>query len=122
MDSTAHIFNPKDNSLEARIVAFKTVYQAWQNAEASCKFMDDNEWHESLGTREEIEDALNISIHSLDVAAHAFTKEDIIQVQKENLLEDHHIQEIIAQQRQGDMQNVRNHSQSASSFKQHNKQ
>ena len=48
MDDTEHIFNPKDNSLEARIDAYKGVYEAWLNAEASMSFVDDDEWGESL--------------------------------------------------------------------------
>ena len=113
-DTTDHIFTPKDDSLEARIEAYRNVYEAWQNAEASCKFLDDDEWAESLGSREEVERALDISIRSLRIASNAFTREEIAEARKTDLIQNHEAQEIIANQRQGEMQSVREESSQSS--------
>jgi hypothetical protein len=69
MTETAHIFTPKDDSLEARIDAYRRVHEVWLNAEASAKFLDNDEWSDTLGDRYEVEQALNISIRSLYIAA-----------------------------------------------------
>ena len=81
-NTTDHIFTPKDSSLEARIDAFRNVYEAWQNAEASMRFADDSQWKDSLGSKEEIQEALNISIRSLNLASGSFSKEEIREAQK----------------------------------------
>jgi len=38
MAYSEHIYMPDGNSLEARISAYKTVHEAWFNAEASLNF------------------------------------------------------------------------------------
>ena len=113
-NTTDHIFTPKDSSLEARIEAFRNVYEAWQNAEASMKFADDNGWKDTLGSKEEIQEALNISTRSLHLATSTFSKEEIRQAQKNNLLQTHEVQKIVSTQRQGEMQSAREQSSQAS--------
>ena len=106
MTETAHIFNPKDDSLEARAEAYRQVYQAWLNAESSLKFLEDDEWSDTLGDKEEVERALNISIHSLQIASDSFTKEEIAEARKANLLEDHEVLELIQSKRQQESQTM----------------
>ena len=104
MADTAHIFTPKDDTLKARAEAYRQVYQAWLNAESSLKFLEDDEWSDTLGDREEVERALSISIHSLQVAADAFTKEEIAEARKAQLIEDHEALELIQSKRQQESQ------------------
>lgn len=107
MTDTAHIFTPKDDSLEARAEAYRSVYQAWLNAEASLKFSEDDDWRDTLGEREEIQQALDISIHSLDMAVEAFSNEDIAKLKTEHLLEDAEVVELVRTQRKLEMQAIR---------------
>ena len=114
MNDTAHIFTPQNDSLESRIEAFRHVYESWQNAEASMRFADDDQWKDTLGSKEEIQEALNISDRSLHLASGSFSKEEIRQAQKNNLLQTHEVQKIVSTQRQGEMQSAREHSSEAS--------
>ncbi len=116
MNDTAHIFNPKDKSLEARIEAFRGVYEAWQNAESSMGMLDDDKWREALGSHEEVQQAIEISSRSLHLASHSFSQEEIAFARKNNLLQADEIQKIIATQRLGEMRSVREGSQSSDSF------
>lgn len=109
--NTAHIFTPKDDSLEARAKAYCNVYQAWQNAEASLKFHENDEWRDTLGEREEVQQALDISIHSLDVAAESFSKEDIAKAKAEHLLENSEVVELVRTQRKLEMRAIREEQQ-----------
>lgn len=72
MTESENIFNPIDGSLEARVEAYKRVHEAWLNAEASLKYLENDEWADTLGDREEVKKALDISINSLNIAANSF--------------------------------------------------
>ena len=60
MAYSEHIYTPENDSLEARISAYKTVREAWLNAEASLKFLDDDLWADRLGDRGDVEKAYEI--------------------------------------------------------------
>ena len=122
MTDTAHIFTPKDDSLEARADANRSVYQAWMNAEASLKFLEDDEWRDTLGDREEVQQALDISIHSLHVAADAFSKEDIAKARADHLLETVEADELIQTKRQQEMKTLREGWQDSDSSEHRQKQ
>lgn len=116
MTETAHIFHPKDDSIEARVEAYRNVHQAWLNAEASLKFMDDDEWGDTLGNREEIEKALQVSIHSLRVASNSFSKEEISEAKNSGLIDESEALDIIQNKLQDEMNSIRDgQSQSHSS-------
>lgn len=68
MPNSASIFNPKDNSLEERIVAFKSVLYANNNIELSLKYNNDKLWSDRLGTSEEVKLAQKINEQSLKQA------------------------------------------------------
>ena len=89
------------------IDAYRNVYEAWQNAEASMRFADDDQWKDTLGSKEEIQEALQISAQSLHFASSSFSKEEIREAQKNNLLQTHEVQKIVSSQRQGEMRSVR---------------
>jgi hypothetical protein len=118
MTDTAHIFTPQDDSLEARIDAYKSVYEAWFNAEASLKFLDDEEWSDTLGDREEVEQAHKISVRSLEMATSAIKKSEISQARKQGLLSDDVAQELTHTKRQQEMKDIRD-SQQASDSSEH---
>lgn len=116
MTETAHIFHPKDDSIEARIEAYRNVHQAWLNAEASLKFMESDEWSDTLGSREEIEKALNVSSYSLKMASNSFSKEEISEAKNAGLIDESEALDIIQNKLQDEMNSIRNsQSQSHSS-------
>jgi len=73
------IFNPQDNSLQARIYAYRSVMKAWYNAEASLKVMDDDEWSHTLGEKEEIVKAHETILNSLKTANKEISGKEINQ-------------------------------------------
>ena len=79
MADTAHIYTPQNDSLEARVRAYCRVREAWFNAEASLKYKDDpsNEWFYTLGEAEEIEQAYEIAVNSLQMATEDFSEDDL---------------------------------------------
>ncbi|MCU7881242.1 MAG: hypothetical protein KZQ66_10110 [Candidatus Thiodiazotropha sp. (ex Lucinoma aequizonata)] len=106
-----HIYTPEDDSLEARISAYKTVREAWLNAEASLKFLNDDEWSDSLGEREEVAQACDISIRSLHMATEAITQDELHKAQEHGLLNSDEVREFIQDKRQQEMQSIRGNRQ-----------
>ena len=106
-----HIYRPDGDSLEARISAYKTAREAWLNAEASLKFLNDDEWSDSLGEREEVAQACEISIRSLYMAAEAITQDELYQAQEQGLLNSDEVRELIQDKRQQEMQTIRSNRQ-----------
>lgn len=113
-NTTDHIFTPKDASLESRIEAYRHVYEAWLTAEASCTYLNDDEWGASLEDKDEVERALDISIRSLYMSSDAFTREELAEAKRAHLIQSHEAQDIIANQCQGEMRSVREESSHAS--------
>lgn len=95
MTESENIFNPIDGSLEARVEAYRRVHEAWLNAEASLKYLENDEWADTLGDREEVKKALDISINSLNIAANSFSKEDISEARERKLLSDDEAIELV---------------------------
>jgi hypothetical protein len=77
MESTAHFYNPKDDSLDERIHAYKEAFLAWQNIEASFRFHDEQEWSDRLGSKEDLLKAKEITENSLDMAASGLSNSEI---------------------------------------------
>lgn len=107
MTETAHIFHPQNDSIEARVEAYRNVHQAWLNAEASLKFMESDEWCDTLGSREEIEKALNVSSYSLKMAANSFSKKEISEAKNTGLIDDAEALDLIQNKLQDEMRSIR---------------
>jgi len=88
MKQSAHIFNPKNDSLEARIEAYRSVQEAWMNIEASFKHWDDPEWQNTLGEYSELEEAHKIVLNSLNEATQSITVEEIDKAKEQGLMTD----------------------------------
>jgi len=115
MAYSEHIYTPENDSLEARISAYKTVREAWLNAEASLKFLNDDEWSDRLGDREEVEQACDISIRSLSMATAAITQDELHKAQEHGLLNSDEVREFIQDKRQQEMQSIRDGQEFSSS-------
>ena len=121
MTETAHIFHPKNDSFEARIDAYRSVYKAWMNAEASLKFLDDDEWADTLGDREEVEYALQVSIQSMELAANTFSQEEISKAREKHLLKEDEVATLIQDKRKLQMRESRLQQQHSESSEQRQK-
>ncbi|MBU2969838.1 hypothetical protein KO527_10815 [Pseudoalteromonas sp. C2R02] len=86
MPNSASIFNPKDNSLEERIIAFKSVLHANNNIELSLKYNNDKQWSDRLGTTEEIKLAQKINEQSLKQAFKSLNYADLQEAKSLGLL------------------------------------
>lgn len=86
MESTAHFYNPKDDSLDERIHAYKEAFRASQNVEASFRFYDQQGWEDRLGSKEDLQKAMEITQHTLDMAIDSFSIEEIHNLSKQNLV------------------------------------
>lgn len=102
------IFNPVDDSLEARVDAYRSVHKEWLNAEASLQFIENDEWGDTLGDREEVQKALSISTSSLYYAADSFTEEEVSEASKTHLLESEEAQELLENKRHHELQKLQN--------------
>ena len=111
------IFNPKDNSLEARIQAYRSVMKAWYNAEASLKAMDNDERSHTLGEKEEIVKAHDIILNSLNTCTREISLNEIKQAKELGLINDSEAQEFINNSKQDKIQKIRSNRQKSSMSK-----
>lgn len=116
MIDNPNIFNPKDNSLEEKINAYKNVYKAYLNAEASVSFAEDEEWEYTLG-EEEIEEAYKIMADSLKVATSKISTDEMQQAKEQGLINKHELFEFIQDKRQQEIKSSRQTKQNSTSNK-----
>lgn len=107
MTQSDTIYNPKDNSLQERIKAYQSVMNAWYNAEASLKLMDDDEWSYTLGEKEEIVKAHDIILNSLNTATHQITKDEMKQAKELGFLSDNEAKEFVQDKHLQEMKKIR---------------
>jgi hypothetical protein len=93
MSSSAHIFTPQDDSLEARIQAYKTMRNELSNIEASQKLSQNKEWQDRLGTDEELQQAHNIIKNSLSATLNNIHDADLQKAQEQGLMTSDEISE-----------------------------
>lgn len=104
MADTDHIYNPSNDSLAERIRAYREVYQAWMNVEASMKAVGDSEFDDYLGEREDVEYAYNATVKSLKMAIDNLDQSELQQAQEQGLLSKDEMVEIIQEKRMQEMQ------------------
>ncbi len=115
MADTENIFTPHDDTLSERIRAYRSVHEAYTNAEASLKFINDEEWADRLGEKEEIEQAYEISVRSLQMATNAIHQDELKQAQTQGFLSDKELQELIQSKRKNEMNELRDSKQETDS-------
>lgn len=111
MVDNSHIFTPKDNSLTELVSAYQTVFKSYLNAEASIKFLDDDEWSDSLGERQEVEQAYKISIDSLKMATEKINVNEMKKAKEQGLIDQNDLFEFVQNKRQQEMKSSREKSQ-----------
>ncbi len=105
----AHTFNPKDNSLEMRAEALIKALGEHKTAKASMRLANENKAHERLGTKEEIEYALQASKNTIEKGLKSFSSAEMEHVQN-NLLSPEQAQELEKVKRQELIKSSRVHS------------
>lgn len=86
MTSSAHIYTPEDDSLEARIHAYKTMRNELSNIEASQKLSQNKEWQDRLGTEEELQQAHSIIKNSLSATLNNIRDIDLQKAHEQGLM------------------------------------
>jgi len=86
MSSSAHIYTPEDDSLEARIHAYKTMCNELSNIEASQKLSQNKEWQDRMGTEEELQQAHNIIKNTLREALNNIPDIDLKKAKEKGLM------------------------------------
>lgn len=115
MTDSSHIYHPQSDSLEDRIAAFCTIHRAYKNAEASAALMDDPAWADRLGSREDVQEGLNISKRSLELASIGMTNSDVLKAKQQNWLsqqDEAALVEVIRKQEANQMRSVEKQSTS----------
>ena len=113
MAYSEHIYTPDGDSLEARVSAYKTVRDAWLNAEPSLKCLDDDLWADRLGDRDNVEEAYRISTRSLKMATDAISQKEIQIAIAQDFVDVGEAREFMQHKRREEMQSIRDNNQQA---------
>ncbi len=120
MSTSAHIFIPRNGSLEERIHSFRKVSQAFRNVESSLQHMGDKEWADRLGEKEEVQQAYDITKRSLGMATQSIKQSELKSAIDQGLLNDQEAKELIQIKRREEMRSTR--AQQKASTHQHKNQ
>ncbi len=118
MNDTAHIFNPKDDSLDERVRAYRSCSSTLRNTKASLELVNDSAWSDRLGSREEIEQAHMIAKHSIEMAVNQLSQSEAERAVGQGLLDNQELKEIVQTKR---LQNIQNQRANQNSQQQANK-
>ncbi len=117
MNDTAHIFSPKDDSLDERVRAYRSCSSTLRNAKASLELVNDSAWSDRLGSSEEVEQAHTIAKRSTEMAVNQLSQLEAEKAVGRGLLEKEELKEIIQIKRLQTMQNRRNDQRSQNTSK-----
>ncbi|TMP83521.1 hypothetical protein CWB73_01435 [Pseudoalteromonas phenolica] len=82
----AHFYHPIDDSLEEKAKAYKEAYRAWLNIEASFHFHDQQGWEDRLGSKEDLQKAMETTTNTLEAAIGSFSIEDLNTLSQNGLI------------------------------------
>ena len=88
MASSAHISRSDENTLEARVNNFRSAYTAYKDVQMSQSLYQKRQMQDTLGTKEELEEANVIIKNSLDMSVKNFSKNDLKKAQQQGLISD----------------------------------
>lgn len=117
MAYSEHIYTPKDNSLESRIGAYHIVRDAYRNAEAGLKYLDDDLWSDRLGGEESTKKAFEVSARSLKMATEAVDQKELQAAMAHGWLDADEAREFMQLKRKVEMQSIREGQKSSHSQK-----
>ncbi len=114
ISNNAHIFTSKDDSLFECVSTYKSVAKDYSNVEASIKFADDEKWSDTLGEKEEIEQARKIMQDSLKMATDKISLDEIKQAKDQELINQGELIEFVKNKRLQEMKSSREKSKKSS--------
>ena len=94
-----HTFTPNDNSLPERVSAYQRVHKDFNNINSSMEHMNDKEWADRLGDKEDIEKAFEILQNSLHKAVDSIKQSELAQVKEQGLMSDKEMREFVQSKR-----------------------
>ena len=122
MPDIVHTFTPKDNSLSERVSAYQRVYHDFANVTASMECVDDKDWADRLGDREEVAEAYEVLQNSLQMAFDSIEQSELAEAKKQGLMSDKDVREFIQTKRRQEMSDRRSSHQNSESSSHSQKQ
>ncbi|MFK5947998.1 MAG: hypothetical protein QM500_04400 [Methylococcales bacterium] len=115
MNETAHIFNPTDNSFDARLSSLKDILRAFQNVDYCTQQTSNEQMREQIGSIRDVNEAKKVIERSLNIAAQSFDKKETKRVTEENLLPPNDMKEFIVVKHQQEAAEKRSHQSESTS-------
>ena len=92
----AHLSKSEDDSLESKINNFRSAYAAYRDIKTSQSLHQQSQMQNTLGTKEELEEANTVIKNSLDKAAKNLDSKDLVEARKQGLISDFEARDISA--------------------------
>ena len=115
MSDTAHIFNPINDSLEERIRSYRSVSDAFHQAESSLGLLGNPQWSDVLGEKGEVEQAYEITKRSLDMAVQSIKRSELEQARASGLMTDREVRTFQESSRLAEIRQRRTSQQTSTS-------
>lgn len=108
MQHSAHISDQEDDSLEGRIRYFTSMAKAHEQVKASLEMLHQKPWSDSLGEKDEVQEAAQITANSLHLALRKFDEAEFYEAQELGLVDRQDVRKFIEMKRQQEMRDIRN--------------
>lgn len=95
-----HIKNQHGDSLADRVQYFRSATDALKNIQRSADYMDNHEWADRLGDREDVEDAKQIIEKTHRMATSALEYDDFDELEERGLMTKRELQSLARLKRQ----------------------
>jgi len=115
----ATLFNPIDDSLEAKVKIVREVQRSYQNIKASIELSKRNGFNQSLGTEDELKDAFKITQSSYKQAVKSLSSGELKQAREKQLLTVEEFQKISVEKHKSKVQTIRGDQKNKSYSKDH---
>jgi len=122
MSDIVHTFTPNDNSLSERVRAYKRTQDDFNSINASMDHVDDKEWTDSLGEKEEVNRAYEIIQNSMKMAFDSIEISELTEAKDQGLMTDIEVNDFIQTKRREEMRERRASRQNSESTSHSQKQ
>lgn len=102
----AHFYHPIDDSLEEKAKAYKEAYRAWLNIEASFHFHDQQSWEDRLGSKEDLQKAMEITTNTLEMAVSKLNNSEIQLAINKGLISDQESEFLLNSQTENEKESI----------------
>ncbi len=115
----ATLFNPIDDSLEAKVKIVREVQRSFQNIKTSIELSKRNGFNQSLGTEDELKDAFKITQSSYKQAVKSLSNGELKQAREKQLLTVEEFQKISVEKHKSKVQTICGEQKNKSYSKDH---